>query len=104
MTRGLIHSIFVTAQRRKRVPENPVAYVEKLLERKPAVDPLTLDEIKALLSIARRQEHPISTTLIFAGLRPSELRALRRQDINFERDVIIVGRNLTRFGESPPKT
>jgi integrase len=104
MTRGLLHSIFVTAQRRKLVSENPVAYVEKLRERKPAVDPLTLDEIKALLSIARRQEHAIFTTLIFAGLRPSELRALRRQDINLDRGVIIVGRNLTRFGEGLPKT
>jgi hypothetical protein len=34
MARGLIHSIFVTAQRRKLVPENPIAYVEKLRERK----------------------------------------------------------------------
>ena len=29
---------------------------------------------------------------------------LRRQDINFERGVIIVARNLTRFGEGLPKT
>ena len=46
----------------------------------------------------------IFTTLIFAGLRPSELLALRRQDINFDRGVIIVARNLTRFGEGLPKT
>ena len=104
MTLGLLHSIFVTAQRRKLVSENPVAYVEKLRERKPAVDPLTLDEIKALFSVAKREEHAIFTTLIFAGLRPSELLALRRQDINFDRGVIIVGRNLTRFGEGLPKT
>jgi len=37
--------------------------------------------------------------LIFASLRPSELLALRRQDISFDRDIIIVARNLTRFGE-----
>jgi len=100
----LLHSIFVTAQRRKLVSENPVACVEKLRERKPAVDPLMLDEIKALLSVAKRQKHAIFTTLIFAGLRPSELLALRRQVLNFDRGVIIVARNLARFGESLPKT
>src|SRR5262249_28739774 len=36
--------------------------------------------------------------------RPSELLALRRQDINFDRGVINVGRNLIRFGEGLPKT
>ena len=87
-------------------PDCPGLYgiVQKLRERKPAVAPLTLDEIKALLSVAKTQELAIFTTLIFAGLRPSELLALRRQDINFDRGVIIVGRNLTRFGEGLPKT
>ena len=104
MTRGLLHSIFVTAQRRKLVPENPVAYVEKLRERKSEVDPLTLEEVRALFSAGKGQESAIFTVLIFAGLRPSELLALRRQDINFDRGVIIVARNLTRFGEGLPKT
>ncbi len=104
MARGLLHAIFVTAQRRKLVAENPVAYVEKLRERKSNVDPLTLEEVRALLSVAKAQEHAIFTVLIFAGLRPSELLALRRQDINFDRSVIIVARNLTRFGEGLPKT
>ncbi len=104
MVRGLLHAIFVTAQRRKVVSDNPVAYVEKLRERKSAVDPLTLEEVRSLLSVATGQEHAIFTVLIFAGLRPSELLALRRQDISFERGVIIVARNLTRFGEGLPKT
>ena len=104
MARGLIHSIFATAQWRKLVPENPVAYVEKLRERKSDVDPLTLEEVRALLSLAKGQQYAIFAVLIFAGLRPSELLALRRQDINFDRSVIIVARNLTRFGEGLPKT
>jgi integrase len=104
MTRGLLHAIFVTAQRRKLVPENPVVYVEKLRERKSEVDPLTLEEVRALVSAAKGQEYAIFTVLIFAGLRPSELLALRRQDINFDRGIIIVARNLTRFGEGLPKT
>jgi len=104
MTRGLIHAIFVTAQRRKLAPGNSVAYVEKLRERKSEVDALSLEEVRALLSAAKGQEHAIFTTLILAGLRPSELLALRRQDINFARGVIVVTRNLTRFGEGLPKT
>ena len=104
MTRGLIHAIFVTAQRRKLAAGNPVAYVEKLRERRSEVDPLSREEVRALLSAATGQEHAIFATLILAGLRPSELLALRRQDINFDRGVIIVVRNLTRFGEGLPKT
>jgi integrase len=41
--------------------------------------------------------------LIIAGLHPSKLLALRRQDIDFDRSVIIVVRNLTRFGEGSPE-
>ena len=41
MTRGLIHSIFVTAQRRKLVRENPVECVEKLREHNSDVDLMT---------------------------------------------------------------
>ena len=67
MTRGLIHSIFVTAQRRKLVPENPVGYVEKLRERKSDVDPLTLEEVRALLSLAKGQQYAIFVVLLFAG-------------------------------------
>ena len=78
--------------------------VEKLRERKSEVDPLSLEEVRALLSAAKGQEHAIFTTLILAGLRPSELLALRRQDVNFARGVIVVTRNLTRFGEGLPKT
>jgi integrase len=78
--------------------------VEKLRERKSEVDPLSLEEVRALLSAAKGQEHAIFTTLTLADLRPSELLALRRQDINFARGVIVVTRNLTRFGEGLPKT
>jgi hypothetical protein len=57
MTRGLIHSIFVTAQRRKLVRENPVGYVEKLREHKSDVDLLTLKEVRVLLSLAKGQSN-----------------------------------------------
>jgi len=60
MTRGLLHAIFVTAQRRKLVAENPVAYVEKLRECKSNVDPLTVEEIKALLSAATDSNKAVS--------------------------------------------
>jgi len=64
----------------------------------------SVDQICKFLSAAKGQEHAIFTTLTLAGLRPSELLALRRQDINFARGVIVVTRNLTRFGEGLPKT
>jgi integrase len=104
MTSGLIHSIFVTAQRRKLVLENPIAYVEKLRERKSDLAPLTLEEVRALFSRGKKQQYAIFVVLIFRGFRPSELLALKRQDINFDGSVIIVARNRTRFGEALPKT
>jgi hypothetical protein len=103
MTRGLIHSIFVTTQRRKLVRENPVGYVEKLREQKSDVDLLTLKEVRVLLSLAKGQSTTRSWWSDLCRSSPERAPSVEAQDINFDRSVIIVARNLMSFGESLPK-
>jgi len=104
MVVGRLRTIFSTAKRRKLIAENPLKYVDNLREAKPDVDPLTLDEVRHLLAAASGQDRAVFSVLIFTGLRPNETLALRWEDIDFDRAVIRVRRNLTRFGIGLPKT
>jgi integrase len=52
---------------------------EKDLE--PGVDLPTKDELRAILAAAQGRWRPMIVTLIFTGLRASELRGLRWADV-----------------------
>jgi integrase len=99
-----LRTVFAVARRRKLIADDPTAYVQNLREQKPEVDPFDLREAGALLNAAQGWERSFLAVLLFAGLRPNEAFALRWEDIDFARGLILVRRNATRFGFGPPKT
>lgn len=57
---------------------------------KVGVDIPTREEIKAIVDAARGRWRPLLITAIFTGMRSSELRGLRWQDVDFDRAQINV--------------
>jgi integrase len=100
-----LRTIFATAKRRKLVPEDPMLFVQNLREPKAEVDPFELEEAERLLDAATGQDRTLVSVLIFCGLRPNEALALRREDIDFDREQIRIRRSIHRFaGIGLPKT
>ena len=102
--RAGLHTIFGVARRRKLIADDPTAYVAKLREEKPEVDPFDHEEVRALLDAAIGWERCFLAVLLFAGLRPNEAFALRWDDLDWQHGQILVRRTATRFGVGSPKT
>jgi integrase len=69
------------------------------------VDIPTREEIKALVAALDGNWRPLLITLIFTGMRSSELRGLRWQDVDFKRGEISVRQRVDQFRKvGPPKS
>ena len=102
---SLLHSIFTKAERDKQITDSPMRYIKYAAAPKSAIDPLTYEETKALLSACEGWFQAFLTVLIFTGLRPREALALRWSDIDWKRDVLNVRRTALKGGElGTPKT
>lgn len=64
----------------------------------PGVDIPTPAEIKAFLAVLDGKWRPILLTAVFSGLRSSELRGLRWQDVDFDKAVIEVRQRSDKWG------
>lgn len=65
----------------------------------PGVDIPTPDEVKAFLAALEGRWRPILLTAVFSGLRSSELRGLRWQDVDLAKAEISVRQRTDRYGE-----
>lgn len=63
------------------------------------IDIPTRDEVKALLAALEGNWRPLLITAVFTGMRSSELRGLRWQDVNFKRGEITVNQRADEWGE-----
>jgi integrase len=111
-------SILADANERGLATRNPVRDIrggrkgrERRAERRQkgrleiGVDIPTRDEIKALVAALDAHWRPLMVTAIFTGMRSSELRGLRWQDVDFRRAEISVNQRADQFGEiGPPKS
>ncbi|NDV88771.1 tyrosine-type recombinase/integrase [Aurantimonas aggregata] len=62
------------------------------------VDIPTREEIKALVGALDDAWRPLLITAIFSGMRSSELRGLRWQDVDFKRNLISVNQRIDAYG------
>jgi integrase len=100
-----LKSLLRDAKRRGNVAQNVALDVSiKMGKRdqrklKVGVDIPTRDEIKALVDKARGRWRPFFLLAIFTGLRSSELRGLRWEDVNFPKSVLHVHQRADRWGK-----
>jgi integrase len=98
LERGLVTRNVVRELRARRKPGR-----ERKAERrqrgklKVGVDIPTREEIRAIVEAAEGRWRPLLLTAIFTGLRASELRGLRWQDINFAKRELHVRQRADRY-------
>jgi integrase len=109
-------TLLADAQERGLAIRNPVHEVRQKRKKaeardarggklKVGVDIPTPDEIKSLIHAARGRWRPFLLTAIFSGLRASELRGLRWQDVDLKQAELHVRQRADRRGIiGPPKS
>lgn len=116
---GSLGSILSDAQERGLTMRNSVRDIrgtrrrgkEKQAEKrqkgrlKIGIDIPSREEVKALIGSLRGKWRPLLLTTIFTGMRSSELRGLRWQDVDFDKRSISVHQRADEFGDiGPPKS
>ena len=98
--RTMLHGLFQFAIRKEWCDKNPI----KLIARKKVIEkeirPLSIDEINKLIETAKKHKGclaPVSL-LIFAGIRPREVRRLKWNDINLSESYIKVRSQCSKTG------
>jgi integrase len=102
-----LSSILSEAQRRGLVAQNVArgVKVERKGRDKAKIEIPTREELKSLISEANATEKPIVMTAIMTGLRSSELRGLRWQDVDFNEMTVSVSQRADQWGQiGPPKS
>lgn len=100
--RAIIHAFFEFALRREWCDRNPVRLVErkKVVERE--IVPLKLDETKRLFSAARRTKNAnciaAVALLLYAGIRPREVRRMKWRDMDLRENTITVRSQCSKTG------
>jgi len=95
---NVFHKALDTAKKWKLIFENVCDLVSPPRSRQPEFKPLTLEQVRVLLDVARG--HPIEALLTLAlatGMRRGELLGLKWQDIDFKAGTLQVRRVMTRF-------
>jgi integrase len=102
----VLHGVFVWAQRRYRLPSNPVAGVERRPQSKRGnIDVFSREEVLALVRAATsEQDGTIYLTAAFTGLRLGELLALRWRDLDFTNSAVHVRQSFTNGRVDTPKS
>ncbi|RUW61836.1 site-specific integrase [Mesorhizobium sp. M7A.F.Ca.US.008.03.1.1] len=116
---GSLGALFSDAQERGLATRNPVRDMRGARRRgkdrqadrrqkgklKVGLDIPTPNEIKAFVGALQGRWRPLLMTAVFTGMRSSELRGLRWQDVDFDRAEISVHQRADDYGEiGPPKS
>jgi integrase len=100
-----LKSLLKDAQRRGNVSQNVALGVSITRDNrtkrklKVGVDIPTPDEIKRIVHAAKGRSRPLIVTVIFTGLRSSELRGLRWADVDFNACELHVRQRADRYNE-----
>jgi integrase len=99
-----LKAIVKDAERRGNVAQNVAAgvNVKRSTRDKPklivGVDIPTVDEIRRIIAAAKGRYRPLLLTAIFTGLRSSELRGLRWEDVDLKKGEVNVRQRADRYG------
>jgi integrase len=102
-----LSSILAEAQRRGMVNQNVAADVKvsRPSRDRSKVEIPTREEIRGLINAADDDFKPMLLTAVFTGLRASELRGLRWQDVDLKVATITVAQRVDQWGQpGPPKS
>jgi integrase len=95
-----LKSIIAEAERRGLTAKNPARSVR--IKPKPReegrMEIPSVAEVNAILAAAKDRWKPLLLTAAYSGLRASELRGLRWQDVDFERKTITVAQRADAWG------
>jgi len=103
-TVNLLRSVLRVCVRRKLIEENPSDGVVRLQEPRASVDPLTEEDLRKVLGFIAKRYQVIFTCLAWTGARPCELKALRWNDIDFNRNEIRINKARVKNSEGLTKT
>lgn len=93
--------IFKHARGRGLVGSNPVSDVKLASSKRTKTRPEipTKDELRAIVAVAAGRWRPLLITALFTGLRASELRGLRWEDVDLGRKVLTVSQRADQWKE-----
>jgi integrase len=100
-----LKSLLKDAKRRGNVAQNVASDVSIIIDKrhqrklKIGVDIPTREEIKTIADAVKGRWRPFILTAIFTGLRASELRGLRWEDIDFRKGELHVRQRADRWGK-----
>ena len=108
--RTMLHGLFEFAIRREWCDKNPIKRIERRKVIEKEIQPLKLSETKRLITTAQRESPNCAVAaalLIYAGIRPREVRRLTWRDIDTEEKTITVRSQCSKTGgvrqvEIPP--
>jgi integrase len=82
---------------------NPFDVVPRLRQTRPTYRTLSLSEVRRLLPCLRPDRRREVLAMLYLGLRPGELKALRREDLDLQAAIIHIrrsnGRDTTKTGK-----
>ncbi len=92
--RAMLHALFEFAIRRNWCDKNPIKHIEKRRVIEKEILPLKLSQIRRLIEVAKGECGgiclPAVALLIYAGIRPREVRRLTWQDIDLQENTITI--------------
>lgn len=100
--RTLMHALFHFACCREWCSRNPVHYLTKKRLIEQEIKPLSIQQSHNLITQSKVQHHgacaPATAILLWAGLRPTELKRLRWRDIDLEEKIITIRPECSKTG------
>lgn len=100
--RIMLHGLFEFALRREWCDRNPIKFVERRKVIEKEISPLSIPQIKNLLRTAKLPKYkeclPAIGLLIFAGIRPREVRRIAWGDIDLAEKSITVRSQCSKTG------
>jgi len=102
---SVLSGIFQEALYDEVIERNPVKLVRLPKLDTPRIKPFNADEVKKIMDLSINDNYRFYLAIAFyTGMRSGEIIALKKSDIDFEKNIIKVQRTRSRFGESTPKT